>query len=66
MPIETAPLLQALFDEAIWTFHSPSNVAAMAGAAVKSVAKSAKRETRDILRVCSIAYPCSCAATVSQ
>lgn len=58
IPIETnAPLLQAAFDETIWTFHSPSNFAAIAGAAVKSVAKSAKRETRDNLREFSIALP---------
>src|SRR5438552_3443986 len=67
IPIATeVPLLQTLFDEAIWTFHSPSNVAAMAGAAVTSAAKSNKREMRDILRACCIACPCSCAATVSR
>src|SRR3989442_1403341 len=67
IPIATeVPLLQTMFDEAIWTFHSPSNVAAMAGAAVTSAAKSNKREMRDILRARSIVYPCSSAATVSR
>ena len=34
IPIETdVPLVQAAIDEAICTFHSPSNVAAVAGVA---------------------------------
>ena len=42
IPIETvAPPPQAVFCEAIWTFHSPSNVAAEAGAAA-DVARSNK------------------------
>src|ERR1700688_3459315 len=36
IPIVTlAPLLQAAFCEAIWTFHAPSNVAAAAGVAIE-------------------------------
>ena len=66
IPIETAPVVQAAFDEAIWTLHSPSNFAAAAGVAKTSATKSAVREARDILLMLAITFPCvSCAASVS-
>jgi hypothetical protein len=41
IPIDTdAPLLQATFEEAIWTFQSPSNVAAVEGVAKVSAANN--------------------------
>ena len=40
-----APLGQAAFDEVIWTFQSPSNVAAADGAAKPSAAETVKRLT---------------------
>jgi hypothetical protein len=39
-----------VFDEAIWTLHSPSNVAAVAGA-LQSAAESKKHETKNLLRM---------------
>ena len=48
IPIETdAPLGQAAFDEVIWTFQSPSNVAAADGAAKPSAAANSEAAIRD-------------------
>ena len=48
IPIETdAPLGQAAFDEVIWTFQSPSKVAAADGAAKPSAAANSEAAIRD-------------------
>jgi hypothetical protein len=53
--IETdVPLGQAAFDEVIWTFQSPSNVAAVDGVAKPSTANSeaAIRDFEDVVMTC--------------
>src|SRR5258708_24790346 len=58
MPIATvAPLGQAELVEAIWTFHSPSNVAAAAGVATDVAVISTKRVAIIVLRNCPMALP---------
>src|ERR1700712_5631685 len=57
IPIDTdVPLLQAVFDEAICTFHSPSKVAAVAGvAAAKAVSNEAAiTDLRDCPMTCPL------------
>jgi hypothetical protein len=57
IPIETdVPLVQAAIDEAICTFHSPSNVAAVAGVAAASAAskETAIADLRDGPMTCPL------------
>src|ERR1035438_5860888 len=61
MPIETfAPFGQTELDEAIWTFHSPSNVAAAAGVAIDMATISSKRVAITGWRNCPMASPFDC------
>ena len=56
IPIETdVPLVQAAIDEAICTFHSPSNVAAIAGVAAAHAAS--KEMASAVLRDCPMTCP---------
>src|SRR6202035_2297604 len=58
MPIATVvPLGQAELLEAIWTFHSPSNVAAAAGVTIDVAISSRKRAAITGLRKYSMASP---------
>jgi hypothetical protein len=58
MPIETvAPLGQAPFDEAIWTFHAPSNVAAAAGVATEIPSRNRIRVAIIAVRTCPMTCP---------
>ena len=58
IPIWTvAPLVQALFLEAIRTFHSPSNVAAPAGVAASIPSSHRMRMDKILLRECLTAVP---------
>src|SRR3984957_18147544 len=57
MPIDTlAPPPQTLLVEAIWTFHSPSNVAAAAGVATDIAANKSMR-AMITLRNCPMTFP---------
>jgi hypothetical protein len=58
MPIETlVPLEQAPLDEAIWTFHAPSKVAARAGVATAIAARNRMRVAKSVLLKCCMTYP---------
>src|SRR5580704_11353037 len=59
IPIDTlAPPPQALLVEAIWTFHSPSKVAAAAGVAADIPASIRIRAAITALRKCPMTCPC--------